>query len=105
MIEKGDFERVMEEAGAVLASLIYPRSAEKLSVREENLYRRALCYEGEYLYGGRRGQGTVRSEKIGNYAVEYHSPSEKRAVSVNGWEVSPAAVGLLYEAGLMLRWV
>ena len=105
VIEQRDFQRAMEEAEAVLASLLYPRSPEGLSAGQENLYRRALCYEAEYLWGGKGAAGGVSSETIGEVTVKYRAPAEKNAVCVNGWEVSPTAVSLLYEAGLMLRWV
>lgn len=105
VIEQSAFPRVMEEAEAIIAALLYPRTAEGLTAGQETLFRRALCYEAEYLTGGVGGGGSVRSEKIGDCTVEYRSPSEKKTVTVNGREISPTAVSLLMEAGLLVRWV
>lgn len=105
MISAEDFLGVSEEAEAILAALIYPREPDRLNSAEKCMFRRAVCYEAEYIFSGVRGTDGVKSERIGDYSVEYRAPSDKRAVSVNGGEVSPAAVSLLLSAGLMLRWV
>ena len=105
LIAAEDFPKVSEEAEAILAALIYPREPDRLSCAEKCMFRRAVCYEAEYISSGERGTDGVKSEKIGDYSVEYRAPSDKRAVFINGWEISPAAVSLLLSAGLMLRWV
>ncbi len=104
MIKQSAFPRAMEEAEAVIVALLYPRTMEGLTAGQETLCRRALCYEAEYLAAA-GSDGGVSSEKIGDCTVTYRSPSEKKTVSVNGREVSPTAVSLLMEAGLLVRWV
>ncbi len=106
-IPEGAFGQVMEEARVILTALLYPTTPENLGVTQGEAYRRALCYEAEYIYDGTlsSSHGAVKSEKLGDYAVEYRTTSERSALSVHGREVSPTAVSLLYGAGLMVRWV
>lgn len=105
IIPEGDFRRISEEAEAILTGLIYPREPDRLSTAEKRLFQRAVCYEAEYISFGVRGGDGVKAERVGDYAVEYHAPSDKKSVSVGGGEISPAAVSLLFHAGLLLRWV
>lgn len=93
-----------EEAKGILLSLIYPLREEDFSAKDEEVFRRAVLYEAEYLFSGKSAEGTVRSEKAGDYSVTYREPTKKK-VSVFGDEVSPAACHLLLSAGMLLRWV
>lgn len=99
------FQKVGGEAEAILSALIYPRAPERLSGAERSAFQRAVCYEAEYIYSGKADANGVKAEKLGDYSVEYRAPSEEVGVSVNGWRISPAAAGLLLQAGLTLRWV
>lgn len=105
LIPEGEFGQVMEEGRAILLSLIFPLREEAMSDADVAVFRRALCYEAEYLFSGKVGDGSVKSEKVGDYSVTYREPSDKKTVSVFGSEVSPAACHLLLASGLLLRWV
>ncbi len=96
---------MMEEGKGILLSLLFPLREEDLSSGDREVFCRALCYEAEYLFSGKNEEGTVKSEKAGDYSVTYRSVSDKKTVSVFGSEVSPAACHLLLASGLMLRWV
>lgn len=94
-----------EEARGILLSLLYPLRESDFSAEDEELFRRSVCYQGEYLYAGKTAGAPVKSEKVGDYSVAYREPSEKKKIGVFGSDVSPAAAHLLLASGLLLRWV
>lgn len=105
LIPEGEFSRVFEEARRILLSLLFPLREEDFSAQDEAIFRRALCYQGEYIFSGKSAEVGVKSEKAGDYSVVYREPDVKKAISVFGAEVSPAAAHLLLASGLLLRWV
>ncbi len=105
LIPEGEFRRVTEEGRGILLSLLFPLREEDFSSEDWEVFRRALCYEAEYLFSGKNGERDVKAEKVGDYSVTYRAPSDKKTVSVFGSEVSPAACHLLLSSGLLLRWV
>ena len=105
LIPQGEFGRVVGEAEELLCALIFPKLAEGMSCEVKKKYLRAVCYEAEFIYERKSRMDGVKSEKVGDYSVEYCDVSTKRGISIHGWEVSPAACNLLLGAGLLTRWV
>ena len=104
-IPEGAFSRMAEKAKHMLLSLIFPLSEADFSSSDEEMFRRAVCYQAEYLFSGKGEEDEVKRETVGDCTVEYRDSSKKKRVSVFGNEVSPAACHLLLASGLMLRWV
>ena len=105
LISEGEFDRLVEQADEVIRAVIFPKSAEGLSCGEKRAYDRALCYEAEFLFEGKAGSGGLKSEKVGDYSVEYCDASSGNGINMYGWVVSPAACHVLLASGLLTRWV
>jgi len=110
------FRRVCSESYILLEGLIYPRCVGKLGAEAESSFKQAVCCQAEYIYdNGSFGcesetEKGIKSERIGDYFVEYDTEKSGGGKSgdlftVGGGKISPSAAGILKNAGLLSRWV
>ncbi len=98
------FEGIAGEAAEILLALLYPRTGTDFTAEQREAFRRAVCYEAEYLLAGHTPMngGPVKSEKLGDYAVEYGTGG---SFAVAGAGVSPTSCCVLRNAGLLSCWI
>lgn len=101
----GESAKMVDEARALLLSLIYPKSEERMT--EEEAFGEAVMLEEAYLTKRKAsGERAVKSESVGDVSVTYDVSGEAsgKAPPVR-IPVADSAYALLRTLGLLSAWV
>ncbi len=86
---------------ARLLSLIYPMGENGMTAEQKSALEEAAGLQAEFEENG--GETGVKSRSVGDVSVTYHTPYT--SALADGSPVSPAALAILKNAGLLCRWV
>ncbi len=86
---------------ATLLSLIYPMGEGGMSAEQIRAMDQAAELQIQYEESG--GGSAVKSRSVGDVSVTY--AEQTAGMNVNGRQISPAALAVLKNAGLLCRWV
>lgn len=103
----GESARMVDEARALLLSLIYPKSEERMTEEEKEAFGEAVLLEEAYLTKRKAsGERAVKSESVGDVSVTYDVSGEAsgKAPPVR-IPVADSAYALLRTSGLLSAWV
>ena len=96
-----DTEKAVNEGVELLLSLIFPANQDTMTAEKWSAVEKAAQIQAEF--DASRTDSRVRSRSVGDVSVTY--AENETYTTVGGHPITPAALAILKNEGLLCRWV